>query len=170
MSLKSKKGFTLIEILVVVSIVGLLSSVFLVGLGGFRARGRDARRIADLRQVQNALEIYYTRCGRYLGGVAPASGACPTTNPTAWGPAGTAGTVQNVLTSGLGISQIPNDPSIGKNYGYAVSTDGQNYVLGATLENPGDAALVEDSDTALTGFNATGGFTTCADPVYCIQF
>jgi len=168
MSFKSKKGFTLIEILVVVSIVGLLSSVFLVGLGGFRSRGRDARRIADLRQVQNALEIYYTRCGRYPGGAAPGSGACPTTAPGTWA------ALQTVLTTGLGISQIPNDPTPGDAYGYAISSDGQNYILGATLENPGDASLVEDSDSDLVGFTATTGFTTCAEsasaPVYCIQF
>ncbi len=166
MSFKSKRGFTLIEILVVVSIVGLLSSVFLVGLGGFRSRGRDARRLADLRQVQNALEIYYTRCGHYPGGAITAT--CAATDPTTWG------VLSTTITSGsLGISQFPNDPTPSANYGYAISANRQNYIIGATLENPGDASLAEDSDSDLTGFTATTGFTTCADtpaPVYCIQF
>ena len=63
--LKTNQGFTLIELLIVVAIIGLLASVVLVGLGGFRARGRDARRIADLRETQNALELYYTKNNKY---------------------------------------------------------------------------------------------------------
>src|SRR3989344_4015283 len=158
--LNSKRGFTLIEILVVVSIIGLLSSVFLVGLGGFRSRGRDARRLADLRQVQNALEVYYTKCQRYPGGVNCAAG-----DPAGWS------ALQSAITqSGLGISQLANDPQnlqiTTRTYGYAVSTDGQNYLVGATLENTGDPSLNEDSDlSSFAGYNATANFTGCADPV-----
>ena len=54
-----RKGFTLIEMLVVVAIIGLLSSTILVGLGNARSRARDARRISDLRQIQTGLENYY---------------------------------------------------------------------------------------------------------------
>ena len=61
--LKNNSGFTLIEILIVVSIIGLLSAVTLIGLGSFRAAGKDARRVADLRQYQNGLELYYTAKG-----------------------------------------------------------------------------------------------------------
>ena len=43
-----RKGFTLIEILVVVAIISILASVVLVGLGPTRKIGRDARRISDL--------------------------------------------------------------------------------------------------------------------------
>lgn len=53
-------GFTLIEMLVVVAIIGLLSSVILVGLGDVRKEARDTRRVSDIRQVQNQLEIYYS--------------------------------------------------------------------------------------------------------------
>lgn len=163
--LKTNKGFTLIEILVVVSIIGLLSSVFLVGLGGFRSRGRDARRLADLRQVQNALEIYYTKCQRYPAGVNCASG-----DPASWT------VLRSALTqSGLGVSQIANDPqnpqNSSKTYGYAVSADGQSYILGATLENTGESSLNDDSDLgSFVGYTATANFNNCADPVYCIQF
>ena len=54
-----RQGFTLIEMLVVVAIIGLLSSTILVGLGNARSKARDARRIADLRQIQTGLENYY---------------------------------------------------------------------------------------------------------------
>lgn len=53
------KGFTLIELLVVVSIIGLLASIVVVSLGGSRVQSRDAKRTADLRQIQQALELCY---------------------------------------------------------------------------------------------------------------
>jgi len=55
----NRKGFTLIEMLVVIAIIGLLSSVVVIGLSGAREKARDARRVADIRQIQNALEISY---------------------------------------------------------------------------------------------------------------
>lgn len=55
-----RAGFTLIEMLVVVAVIGLLSSAVLVGLNDARERARDSRRVADLRQIQNGLEIFYS--------------------------------------------------------------------------------------------------------------
>ena len=59
------KGFTLIELLVVISIIGLLSSVVLASLNTARAKSRDARRISDIRQIRNALELYKDSTGYY---------------------------------------------------------------------------------------------------------
>lgn len=54
-----KKGFTLIELLVVVAIIGLLASIVVVALGTARQGGRNARAVADLRQIQTAFELFY---------------------------------------------------------------------------------------------------------------
>ncbi|MFY9462858.1 MAG: prepilin-type N-terminal cleavage/methylation domain-containing protein [Candidatus Sungiibacteriota bacterium] len=73
-------GFTLIELLVVISIIGLLSSIVLTSVNSARAKARDARRIADLKQIQTALEFYYDTNGQYpLGsqGSGVWSAACP---------------------------------------------------------------------------------------------
>ena len=55
---KEKRGFTLIELLVVIAIIGILSSVVLASLNSARKKTREARRVADLKQLQLALELY----------------------------------------------------------------------------------------------------------------
>ena len=53
----SEKGFTLIELLVVIAIIGILSTVVLTSLTIARKKGRDARRLEDLKQMANAVAI-----------------------------------------------------------------------------------------------------------------
>lgn len=60
-----RSGFTLIEMLVVIGIVGVLASLVLVGLGPSRQASRDTRRISNLHQIQNLLEVGYLRSGGY---------------------------------------------------------------------------------------------------------
>ncbi len=111
------RGFTLIELLVVIAIIGMLSSVVLASLNGARVKARDARRLADLRQIQTALELYYSTTNNY-----PAH----------------AGNTE--VTSSLGtvlaptyISVVPKDPldpgSRSSPYNYRYCTDGQSYAL-----------------------------------------
>lgn len=63
--MKKSKGFTLIELLVVIAIIGLLSSIVLASLNSAREGARDAQRIANVRQVMMALELYFHDHGRY---------------------------------------------------------------------------------------------------------
>ena len=63
--LASQAGFTLIELMVVISIISLLSSIILVTVYRARVNGRDARRLSDLQNVQTALELYYNTYNHY---------------------------------------------------------------------------------------------------------
>ena len=95
---KNQKGFTLIELLVVIAIIGILSTLSVLALNSARARARDAKRIADIRQIQTALEMYYNENNEYPSSTlaltttvppllreipkapVPADGACTTGN------------------------------------------------------------------------------------------
>lgn len=59
------KGLTLVELLVVVSIISLLSSVVLGALSTARQKAQDTRRLSDMHQMQIALDLYYDAFGRY---------------------------------------------------------------------------------------------------------
>lgn len=62
---RKNAGFTLIELLVVIAIIGILASVVLASLNSARKKGRDARRVADIKQIQLGLELYYDAIGKY---------------------------------------------------------------------------------------------------------
>ncbi|MBI2075113.1 MAG: prepilin-type N-terminal cleavage/methylation domain-containing protein [Candidatus Harrisonbacteria bacterium] len=145
-----KSGFTLIEVLIVVAIIGLLASIVLVGLGSFRARGRDARRVADLRQTQNALELFYTKSNAYP-------------NVNSW-----SALEQALIAATIGVSKISNDPlGAARPYVYAPGPSAgagpQSYMLRAQLEDPTNPVLNDDVDGTVLGQD-------CADPFYCVQF
>lgn len=63
--MKQQKGFTLVELLVVISIIGLLSTLAVVALNQARVRARDSKRLSDIKQIQTALELYYADQGVY---------------------------------------------------------------------------------------------------------
>lgn len=139
----AQAGFTLIELLVVIAIIGLLSSVILASLNGARQKGRDARRQADLKQLQVALELYYSNNGSY-----PAN---TTVNSTK---AGFDSALAGLISEG-DIPAIPTDPSNsgGFIYYYKTTTDGTFYCLGALIETP--SVPVSSCNTTASGLGST---------------
>ncbi len=70
-------GFTLIEMLVVLAIIGILSTLAFVAVNAARARSRDSKRAADIKQIQTALEIGYTELQAYPFGTNCGNGTLP---------------------------------------------------------------------------------------------
>ena len=62
-----RRGFTLVELLVVISIISFLASVVLAAMNEARAYARDAYRIQSLKEIEQALELYYDKYGHYPG-------------------------------------------------------------------------------------------------------
>ncbi len=160
---KRSKGFTLIELLVVIAIIGILASIILASLSSARAKGRDAKRLSDIKQIQLALELFYDACGNYpLNIYVTTSNTC-----------GSASSGIGLVANGY-ISAIPTDPSYSSvtcstgaerscySYvglcGTASCTVPTSYHLGTSLETP-DSSLSQDSD-ACPGTLVNEG-TTC---------
>lgn len=61
----NRRGFTLIELLVVIAIIALLASVILSSLSAARKKGRDTRRIADMKAILIGLELINQDDGHY---------------------------------------------------------------------------------------------------------
>jgi prepilin-type N-terminal cleavage/methylation domain-containing protein len=62
-----RRGFTLIELLVVIAIIGLMATVSVVAFSGAAKKGRDAKRLFDMRQIMTALDLYFDKYGVYPG-------------------------------------------------------------------------------------------------------
>lgn len=121
----NKKGFTLIELLVVIAIIGLLSTLAVVALGSARVKARDSKRLSDLKQIQTALELYYTDQNAYPsgGGVTLGAGNYACLNASGWGAVGCASPY---------MAGVPADPTATSNYVYTAASS--SYAITATLE------------------------------------
>jgi len=121
------KGFTLIELLVVIGIVGVLTSLVAFNFQQARQRARDTQRKFELKQLQNALELYKND-----------------QNPQAF-PENLSSLVSTY------IKELPRDPieksSPGswEDYQY-LRTSSLEYILKACLENAGDPHLPANPD------------------------
>jgi general secretion pathway protein G len=159
---KSVKGFTLIELLVVIAIIGILSSVVLASLNTARLKSRDTRRIADVKQLQLALALYFDSVGEYpdaLSQLAPTYIAVIPTEPD-----GDAYAYDNLLAAAGGACT-----EAGGSCAY--------YHLGTVLEELSNQALDGDGDkepAATFGFDGlsllcTTDVTTAANVETCFD-
>ncbi len=148
-----KNSFTLIELLVTLSIISLLSSLVLIYYNIQVERAKDYRRVSDLKQIQNKLEVYYQRMGQYPDAliVDETSGGWDVGN-VGRGPGDTF--IQPLVDEGLFV-QVPveQDSQLSGNWSYRyhryvpdeeICSGRGFYVLAAYLTSPQENYKIKD--------------------------
>jgi len=129
----NKKGFTIIELLVVISIIGLLSTISVIALNGARKKSRDAKRVGDMKQLQTSLELYFNDNSRYpsaTGSLVLGSG-----DALVLCDAGFVANVSSCPQNKIYMSLVPANPTPnGSDYTYSTDANGTTYSVSYTLE------------------------------------
>ena len=129
MQKNNKNAFTLLELLVVISIIGILITLGATAYSTAQKKGRDAKRKSDIKTMQNGFEEYYSKNTLY-----------PTTTTLA-------GSDNTIFPSGL-----PTDPKNSGNYVYTYGLGSTSYCICSLLENStGNASALPSGTTCSFG-------------------
>lgn len=137
---KTSSGFTIVELLIVIVVIGILAAITIVAYNGIQSRGRDAQRLSEMDRFKKSLEVYYIDNGVYPQ-CAGSTDVCTSTS----------GYGSNITTLPI-TPAVKLDPlNVNTSYGYyyarahtkaatgdPVSTgDPKDYVVAMRLENNG---------------------------------
>ena len=162
----SPKGFTIIELLIVVTLIGILAGMTLTVINSFglRQKGRDGQRAADLKKIQTALELYFADNRGYP------KAAASWENASSY--------LTSFLVTGEYISNLPTDPSngvgvnpcsgTGQSYTYKtnnpVTSLASKYIITTRMEVPSS-----DDPSLCSSLKNWADFAGCTVPptIYC---
>jgi len=143
---QKQTGFTIVELLIVIVVIGILAAITIVAYNGVQKRASDSRRKSDIELIAKALEMYYIDVGRYPAG----SGS--TTINASWSTTADASWQNLINALKPYVATLPSDPistpsvavtgSSGYNYAYYANNStfcgaavGKMYILVYRLEN-----------------------------------
>ena len=121
---KKSKGFSIIELLVVVAVIGILVGITVISYVNIPKRARDSTRVEGIAAIAKALDLYYIDNGKFPSGKCTTgctiNSSWSTTNDSSWA------NLEAALVPEY-ISSLPKDPKptmgssplSGSNYGYA---------------------------------------------------
>ncbi len=124
--MKQKKGFTLLELLIVIAIIGTLSTLIFPNFMVARQKARDTKRQTDLKSIQTALDLYYSICNFKYPTTVVSGGSikCTTSTP------------QSTL-----MATVPTDPINNTTYKYTFVVSDTAYTITAKLEIGGNITV-----------------------------
>lgn len=146
------RGFTLIEILVVISIIVILGSVVLVSMNDMRVKARDVQRVANINQIANAIALYQIDSR----GVPPGENDVEYVNGNPeWIP----GLAPKYMSS------VPSDPVDAEEHKFHYSRHGNDYEVISFLEQNGNDAACGDGGSSCQYYEkASGAFLALVNP------
>lgn len=132
---EKQKGFTLLELLVVIGIIGILISMIVASFSTAQKSSRDAKRRGDVKAMQDAFEQYYSDVDAVSGSIRYSYNTCDNMTST------------DYFASG----SRPVDPKNSGSYVYTCSGDATSYCVCAMLEKEGNGNATDASCTYGTG-------------------
>ena len=138
---KSMRGFTIVELLIVIVVIAILAAISIVAYTGIQQRARDSERKADLAAIAKAVELYKADNGHYPP--AASGGWCTQlSHPSI-------PQLRTALSQYMG--SIPEDPLYNDTYQdyFYRNNSGNSYGLYAQLEGDGNGSYSTGSCTTI---------------------
>lgn len=156
MDKQKTQAFTLVELIVVITILAILWTIAFISLQWYSTQARDSVRISDLSKMKSALELFQLEAGKYPlpsdGTVITYSGATAWTQGSFW---------ETVYSAVSKLDKIPTDPLSDKKYAYSTTSTRLEMQLAGVME--GDDLTLNNLNSANAGtktaiLKVTGNF------------
>ncbi len=146
---KQRQWFTLVELIVVITILSILWLIAFISLQWYSKSARDSARISDMSRIKSSLELFMVEVGKYPE---PTSAVAVTYSWTteAWNQGAF---WENTFRVVERLDKKPVDPTTDKEYTYSVTNSRKEYQLGWILET---------TDFALGNSNKANAWETLA--------